>query len=92
MPLLSALLSIDHHHAIIAEIDNPNGKDVAEGWIDKSVPVYLSPDDTFDIAEEWAKPVSPAYQPPFPITGTLTKVIVQALLPKKVVSACFYAA
>ena len=29
-----------------------NGKDVAEGRIDKTVPVYFSTDDTFDVGED----------------------------------------
>jgi hypothetical protein len=31
---------------------------VAEGRIEKTVPVYFSTDDTFDIGEDWGTPVS----------------------------------
>jgi hypothetical protein len=55
-----------------------NGKKAAEGRIEKTVPVYFSTDDTFDVGEDWGTPVSPAYQPPFRFTGTLKKVTVQA--------------
>ena len=58
-----------------------NGERFAEGRIDKTVPVYFSTDDTFDVGEDWGTPVSPAYQPPFPFTATLKKVTVQALSP-----------
>lgn len=55
-----------------------NDKKAAEGRIEKTVPVYFSTDDTFDVGEDWGTPVSPAYQPPFRFTGTLKKVTVQA--------------
>lgn len=55
-----------------------NGKQVAEGRIDKTVPVYFSTDDTFDVGEDWGTPVSATYQPPFTFTGLLKKVTVHA--------------
>jgi arylsulfatase len=55
-----------------------NDKKAAEGRIEKTVPVYFSTDDTFDVGEDWGTPVSPAYQPPFTFTGILKKVTVQA--------------
>ncbi len=55
-----------------------NGKKVGEGRIDKTVPVYFSTDDTFDVGEDWGTPVSPAYEPPFRFTGQLKKVTVEA--------------
>ena len=58
-----------------------NGKKVAGGRIEKTVPVYFSTDDTFDVGEDWGTPVSTAYQPPFPFTGTLKRVTVQAKSP-----------
>lgn len=36
-----------------------NGKAVGEGRIDRTVPVYFSSDDTFDVGEDWGTPVSP---------------------------------
>lgn len=55
-----------------------NDKQVAEGRIDKTVPVVFSTDDTFDVGADWGTPVSPTYQPPFTFTGVLTKVTVEA--------------
>lgn len=55
-----------------------NGKKVGEGRIDKTVPVYFSTDDTFDVGEDWGTPVSATYMPPFRFTGTLKKVTVEA--------------
>ena len=54
-----------------------NGKKVGEGRIEKTVPVYFSTDDTFDVGEDWGTPVSPTYKPPFKFTGTLKKVTVE---------------
>ncbi len=50
-----------------------NGKNVAEGRIDKTVPVYFSTDDTFDVGEDWGTPMAPNYKPPFQFTGELKK-------------------
>ena len=55
-----------------------NGKKVGEGRIDKTVPVYFSTDDTFDVGEDWSTPVSATYKPPFRFTGTLKKGSVEA--------------
>ena len=55
-----------------------NGTTVAEGRIEKTVPVYFSADDTFDVGEDWGTPVSSSYRPPFTFTGTLKKVTVRA--------------
>ena len=55
-----------------------NGTNVAEGRIDKTVPVYFSTDDTFDVGEDWGTPMAPTYKPPFTFTGELKKVTVQA--------------
>ena len=55
-----------------------NGTTVAEGRIDKTVPVYFSTDDTFDVGEDWGTPVSSSYLPPFTFTGTLKTVTVRA--------------
>lgn len=56
-----------------------NGNKVAEGRIEKTVPVIFSTDDTFDVGEDWGTPVSPTYKPPFAFTGTLQKVTVEAM-------------
>ena len=54
-----------------------NDKTVAEGRIEKTVPIHFSTDDTFDVGEDWGTPVSSTYKPPFTFTGTLKKVTVQ---------------
>jgi multidrug resistance efflux pump len=54
-----------------------NDKKVAEGRIEKTVPVVFSTNDTFDVGEDWGAPVSPTYMPPFKFTGTLKKVTVE---------------
>ena len=55
-----------------------NDKQVAEGRIDKTVPVVFSTDDTFDVGADWGTPVSPTYQTPFQFTGTLKQVTIEA--------------
>lgn len=55
-----------------------NGRKVGEGRIDKTVPLYFSTDDTFDVGEDWGTPVSPSYEPPFRFTGALKQVTVEA--------------
>ncbi|MGH6951720.1 MAG: sulfatase-like hydrolase/transferase [Vitreimonas sp.] len=58
-----------------------NGRKVGEGRIDKTVPIYFSTDDTFDVGEDWGTPVSSAYEPPFRFTGKLNLVTVEAAAP-----------
>ena len=55
-----------------------NDKQVAEGRIEKTVPVVFSTDDTFDVGEDRGTPVSPSDQPPFRFTGSLKQVTVEA--------------
>ena len=55
-----------------------NDTPVAEGRIDKTVPVVFSTDDTFDVGADWGTPVSPTYPPPFEFTGTLKQVTIEA--------------
>ena len=52
-------------------------KTVAEGRLEKTVPIHFSTDDTFDVGEDWGTPVSSTYTPPFTFTGTQKKVTVQ---------------
>jgi hypothetical protein len=54
-----------------------NGSKVAEGRIEKTVPVVFSTDDTFDVGADWGTPVSPTYQTPFEFTGTLNQVTIE---------------
>ena len=60
-----------------------NGQTVGEGRIDKTVPVYFSTDDTFDIGEDWGTPMADTYEPPFALTGKIKKVTVQASRPER---------
>ena len=55
-----------------------NEKTVAEGRLEKTVPINFSTDDTFDVGEDWGTPVSSTYTPPFTFTCTLKKVKVQS--------------
>ncbi len=55
-----------------------NGKPVAEGRIEKTVPIYFSTDDTFDVGEDWGTALSSAYEPPFRFTGTLKDITITA--------------
>jgi arylsulfatase len=54
-----------------------NGKKMGSGRIAKTVPIYFSTDDTFDVGEDWGTPVSPMYKTPFKFTGVLKKVTVE---------------
>lgn len=55
-----------------------NGRQVAEGRIEKTVPIYFSTDDTFDVGEDWGTALSSAYEPPFRFTGTLKDITITA--------------
>ncbi len=55
-----------------------NGRPVAEGRIEKTVPIYFSTDDTFDVGEDWGTALTSAYKPPFRFTGTLKDVTITA--------------
>jgi len=54
-----------------------DGKKVGEGRLARTVPVYFSTDDTFDVGEDWGTPVSPTYELPFKFTGDLQRVTVE---------------
>jgi arylsulfatase len=53
-----------------------DGKKVAGGRIDKTIPVRFSLDESFDIGQDTGTPVIDEYDPkmPFAFTGTLRKV------------------
>jgi len=74
---LSRVPGIRRHHPAQRRTLSVNGKKVAEGRIAKTVPVYFSTDDTFDVGEDWGTSVSPTYTPPFKFTGTLKEVTVE---------------
>jgi len=54
-----------------------DGKEVARGRIEKTVPFRLSLDETFDVGEDTGTPVSLSYDVPFRFTGTIEKVVVR---------------
>jgi len=53
-----------------------DGKQVAQGRIDRTVPVRFSFDETFDVGEDAGTPVSENYDVPFKFTGRIEKLVV----------------
>jgi len=53
-----------------------DGKQVAQGRIDRTVPIRFSMDETFDVGEDTGTPVSLDYDVPFRFTGKIEKVVV----------------
>jgi arylsulfatase len=53
-----------------------DGKQVAEGRINATIPGRFSFDETFDIGEDTGTPVSEDYDVPFKFTGKIEKVVV----------------
>ncbi len=51
-------------------------KQVAQGRIERTMPVRFSFDETFDIGEDTGTPVSEDYEVPFKFTGEIEKVVV----------------
>jgi arylsulfatase len=54
-----------------------DGKQVAQGKIERTIPFRISADETLDIGEDTGTPVSEDYHVPFKFTGTLKKVAIQ---------------
>jgi hypothetical protein len=54
-----------------------DGKEVARGRIDRTIPFRVTADETLDIGEDTGTPVSEDYQVPFKFTGELKKVAIQ---------------
>ena len=54
-----------------------DGKQVAQGRIDRTVPLRFSFDETFDVGEDTGTPVSEDYDVPFKFTGIIEKVVVK---------------
>jgi hypothetical protein len=52
-----------------------NGKLVAEGRIDKTVPFLYSADETLDVGMDAGSAVAD-YKAPFPFTGAIKKVVI----------------
>jgi arylsulfatase len=53
-----------------------DGKEVAKGRIEGTVPVRVSSDETFDIGEDTGTPIVRDYKVPFKFTGEIHKVVV----------------
>ena len=53
-----------------------DGKVVAEGKLDKTIPFRISADETLDIGEDTGTPVSEEYHVPFKFTGDLKNVVI----------------
>ena len=49
---------------------------MAQGRIDRTMPVRFSFDETFDVGEDTGTPVSENYDVPFEFTGKIEKVVV----------------
>jgi hypothetical protein len=54
-----------------------DGRQVAQGKIERTIPFRISADETLDIGEDTGTPVSEDYQVPFKFTGDLKKVAIQ---------------
>ncbi|MGW9169791.1 hypothetical protein ACWGPP_19235 [Agromyces sp. NPDC055657] len=50
---------------------------VAQGRIDRTIPVRVSADETFDVGEDSGTPLNHDYDVPFRFTGELHKVVVE---------------
>lgn len=53
-----------------------DGKEVAKGRIEETVPIRISMDETLDIGEDTGTPVVRDYEVPFHFTGEIDKVVV----------------
>ena len=53
-----------------------DGRQLAQGRIDRTVPFRFSFDETFDVGEDTGTPVNLDYDVPFGFTGKIEKVIV----------------
>jgi arylsulfatase len=53
-----------------------DGKQVAQGRIERTVPIRFSLDETFDVGEDTGTPASEDYDVPFKFTGQIERVVV----------------
>ncbi|HWR69272.1 MAG TPA: arylsulfatase, partial [Desulfomonilia bacterium] len=56
-----------------------DGKQAAQGRIEKTVPFRFSLDETFDVGEDTGTPVDLAYDVPFKFTGTIDRLVIEYL-------------
>jgi arylsulfatase len=53
-----------------------DGKNVAQGRIERTLPFRLSLDETLDCGEDTGTPVNEEYRVPFKFTGTIKEVVI----------------
>jgi len=53
-----------------------DGKQVAQGRVEVTIPIRLSLDETLDVGEDTGTPVSEDYHPPFKFTGEIDSITV----------------
>jgi arylsulfatase len=53
-----------------------NNKKVGKGRVEKSLPTFISQDETFDVGFDTGTPVTEAYETPFDFSGVLDKVTI----------------
>ena len=53
-----------------------DGRQVAQGRIEKTVPFRFSMDETFDVGEDTGTPVDLSYDVPFKFTGLIEKIVI----------------
>jgi arylsulfatase len=53
-----------------------DGKEVAKGRIEKTVPIRISLDEGLDVGEDTGTPVNLSYDVPFKFTGAIHKVTI----------------
>jgi hypothetical protein len=56
---------------------NADGKQIAQGRVEATMPYRFSGDETFDVGEDTGTPVSEDYDVPFRFTGDIEKVVVK---------------
>ena len=57
-------------------VESVDGKAVAVGRVERTLPFRLAGDETLDIGEDTGTPVSDDYKVPFKFTGTLKKLAI----------------
>lgn len=54
-----------------------DGKQVAQGRIEKTIPIRIALDEGLDVGEDTGTPVMPSYDVPFKFTGKLAKATIE---------------
>ena len=54
-----------------------DGRQVAQGRIERTTPFRFSIDETFDVGEDTGTPVNLSYDVPFKFTGKIEKVVIK---------------